>query len=147
MINVYIDGSSKGNPGSGGAGVVIGTGDEILSLHGIPLGHVTNNQAEFLALKHALTQLKEQLLSGSPTCLRARLPGRGQDAQADQHPYRFDPRGGNFFPELEGQGEPRPGSGDQSDPERLPSSDLHLRKRTQRRSGERACGFASAGSG
>ncbi|MFQ5542526.1 MAG: ribonuclease HI [Candidatus Binatia bacterium] len=66
MINVYIDGSSKGNPGPGGAGVVIGTGDEILSLHGIPLGHVTNNQAEFLALKHALTQLKEHLLSGSP---------------------------------------------------------------------------------
>jgi len=66
MINVYIDGSSKGNPGSGGAGVVISSGDEILSMHGIPLGHVTNNQAEFLALKHALIQLKEQLFSGSP---------------------------------------------------------------------------------
>jgi ribonuclease HI len=39
-------------------------------MHGIPLGYVTNNQAEFLALKHALTQLKEQLLSGSLTCLR-----------------------------------------------------------------------------
>jgi ribonuclease HI len=66
MINVYIDGSSKGNPGPGGAGVVIQNDDgQIISMHGIPLGHVTNNQAEFLALKHALTQLKEQLLSGS----------------------------------------------------------------------------------
>ena len=56
MIEVYIDGSSKGNPGPGGAGIVIqdkatqGT----LGIHGIPLGYVTNNQAEFLALKHAL---------------------------------------------------------------------------------------------
>ncbi|MDP2741434.1 MAG: RNase H family protein, partial [bacterium] len=50
MIEVYIDGSSKGNPGPGGAGIVIkkaGT-EESLSTHGIPLGHVTNNQAEFL---------------------------------------------------------------------------------------------------
>jgi len=60
MINVYIDGSSKGNPGPGGAGVVIQNDDgQTISMHGIPL-------AEFLALKHALTQLKEQLLSGSP---------------------------------------------------------------------------------
>ena len=67
MIDVYIDGSSKGNPGPGGAGVVIQNDDGLtISMHGIPLGHVTNNQAEFLALKHALTQLKEQLLSGSP---------------------------------------------------------------------------------
>ncbi len=79
MINVYIDGSSKGNPGPGGAGVFIQNDDgQTISMHGIPLGYVTNNQAEFLALKHALTQLKEHLLSGSPLCLRARLPGRGQ---------------------------------------------------------------------
>jgi len=60
MIEVYIDGSSKGNPGPGGAGIVIkkaGT-EESLSTHGIPLGHVTNNQAEFLALNHALTEIK-----------------------------------------------------------------------------------------
>ncbi len=67
MIDVYIDGSSKGNPGPGGAGVVIQNDDgQTIFMHGIPLGHVTNNQAEFLALKHALTQLKEQLFSGSP---------------------------------------------------------------------------------
>ena len=65
MIEVYIDGSSKGNPGPGGAGIVIQdkATQETLGIHGIPLGHVTNNQAEFLALKHALIELKTQGLS------------------------------------------------------------------------------------
>ncbi len=68
MIEVYIDGSSKGNPGPGGAGIVIQdkVAQETLSIHGIPLGYVTNNQAEFLALKHALIELKTQGLSREP---------------------------------------------------------------------------------
>jgi ribonuclease HI len=39
---------------------------ETLGIHGIPLGYVTNNQAEFLALKHALMELKTQGLSDDP---------------------------------------------------------------------------------
>ena len=68
MIEVYIDGSSKGNPGPGGAGIVIHdkVTQETLGIHGIPLGYVTNNQAEFLALKHALMELKNQRLSHDP---------------------------------------------------------------------------------
>jgi ribonuclease HI len=68
MIEIYIDGSSKGNPGPGGAGIVIkdASTQEILSTHGIPLGHVTNNQAEFLALKYALTELKTRALAECP---------------------------------------------------------------------------------
>jgi ribonuclease HI len=68
MIEVYIDGSSKGNPGPGGAGIVIKNADiqQPLSTHGIPLGHVTNNQAEFLALKHALIGIKTRDLSEQP---------------------------------------------------------------------------------
>ena len=68
MIEVYIDGSSKGNPGPGGAGIVIQdkATQETLGIHGIPLGYVTNNQAEFLALKHALLELKNQRLSREP---------------------------------------------------------------------------------
>ena len=59
MIEVYIDGSSKGNPGPGGAGIVIqDKAAQETRIHGIPLGHVTNNQAEFLALKHALLELQ-----------------------------------------------------------------------------------------
>jgi len=68
MIDVYIDGSSKGNPGPGGAGIVFKdrTTQDIIGMRGIPLGFITNNQAEFLALKHALMELKERLLSGHP---------------------------------------------------------------------------------
>jgi ribonuclease HI len=67
MIEVYIDGSSKGNPGPGGAGIVIQdtATKEMIGIHGIPLGYVTNNQAEFLALKHALIELKNQRLSSN----------------------------------------------------------------------------------
>jgi ribonuclease HI len=39
---------------------------ETIGIHGIPLGYVTNNQAEFLALKHALTELKTEGLSHDP---------------------------------------------------------------------------------
>jgi ribonuclease HI len=65
MIEVYIDGSSKGNPGPGGAGIVIKDAStrEICGTRGIPLGYVTNSQAEFLALKHALTEIKKRGLS------------------------------------------------------------------------------------
>ena len=65
MIEVYIDGSSKGNPGSGGAGIVItdASTQKILGTLGIPLEYVTNNQAEFLALKHALIELQRRGLS------------------------------------------------------------------------------------
>ena len=68
MIDVYIDGSSKGNPGPGGAGIVIqdNATQETLGIHGIPLGYVTNNQAEFLALKHALIELQTRDLSEHP---------------------------------------------------------------------------------
>src|SRR6266542_5521302 len=69
MIEVYIDGSSKGNPGPGGAGIVIvdASTQEVLRAQGIPLGSVTNNQAEFLALKHALIELQQRVLSKRPT--------------------------------------------------------------------------------
>jgi ribonuclease HI len=65
MIETYIDGSSKGNPGPGGAGIVLtdASTQKILGTLGIPLGYVTNNQAEFLALKHALLELQRRGLS------------------------------------------------------------------------------------
>jgi ribonuclease HI len=68
MIEIYIDGSSKGNPGPGGAGIVLkdASAQKILATHGIPLGYVTNNQAEFLALKHALIELQTRRLSEHP---------------------------------------------------------------------------------
>src|SRR5437016_2100403 len=66
MIEVYIDASSKGNPGPGGAGIVIvdASTQEVLRAQGIPLGAVTNNQAEFLALKQALVELTGHGITG-----------------------------------------------------------------------------------
>ena len=39
---------------------------ETIGIHGIPLGTVTKNQAEFLALKHALIELKTRGLFCQP---------------------------------------------------------------------------------
>src|SRR4029453_10717612 len=62
MIEIYIDGSSKGNPGPGGAGIALtdASTQKILGTLPTPLGIVTNNQAEFLALKHALLELQRR---------------------------------------------------------------------------------------
>ncbi len=51
-VKIYIDGGARGNPGPGGAGVVISTADDNTVIHesGIFLGRVTNNSAEYRAL-------------------------------------------------------------------------------------------------
>ncbi len=56
-LAIYVDGSSSGNPGWGGVGVVIkdGSGEAIAHINR-PLGRVTNNVAEYEAL---ITGLKE----------------------------------------------------------------------------------------
>jgi len=50
-LYLYTDGASRGNPGEGGAGIVItdGTGNEVF-MKGFYLGHCTNNEAEYKAL-------------------------------------------------------------------------------------------------
>ena len=53
MIKVYIDGASAGNPGPSGAGIFI-KGQEIHEKHAIPLGVMSNHEAEFHALIKAL---------------------------------------------------------------------------------------------
>ncbi len=61
-ILVHIDGSSLGNPGPGGAGILVTDGDgRVICRRSIPLGVVTNNQAEYMAFIEALRWLlKEQ---------------------------------------------------------------------------------------
>jgi ribonuclease HI len=55
---VYIDGACRGNPGPGGAGVVIYKGDIVIGKASRSLGKVTNNIAEYeaviLGLKKAM---------------------------------------------------------------------------------------------
>ena len=58
-ILVYTDGSSLGNPGKGGWGVIFIAGKRILELGGT-FKNVTNNQMEMWALKEALKFLVEK---------------------------------------------------------------------------------------
>jgi ribonuclease HI len=59
MVNIYVDGASRGNPGDAGIGVVIATGSgKILKEIEKYLGKATNNVAEYQALIVALKEAK-----------------------------------------------------------------------------------------
>lgn len=58
MIEVYTDGASQGNPGPSGAGIYILTGSNKFS-HSIPLPDMSNHEAEFHAVRHALEICEE----------------------------------------------------------------------------------------
>lgn len=53
LIEVYIDGASAGNPGPSGAGIFI-KGNGELENYAIPLGVMSNHEAEFIAFIEAL---------------------------------------------------------------------------------------------
>lgn len=53
MIEVYVDGATQGNPGPSGAGIYLKTTDKSFE-HAIPLPVMTNHEAEFHAVIHAL---------------------------------------------------------------------------------------------
>ena len=57
QIEIYTDGACKGNPGPGGWGVLLKSGDTVKELYGGELG-TTNNRMELLAVIEALTALK-----------------------------------------------------------------------------------------
>ncbi|OEH92850.1 reverse transcriptase-like protein [Bacillus solimangrovi] len=53
MLEVYIDGASAGDPGPSGAGIFIKS-ETTHEQHSIPLGMMSNHEAEYWALIHAL---------------------------------------------------------------------------------------------
>lgn len=53
MIEVYIDGASAGNPGPSGAGIFI-KGPGIIEKYSLPLGVMSNHEAEYHAFIKAL---------------------------------------------------------------------------------------------
>lgn len=55
-IDVYCDGGSRGNPGQGAYGCLIGD----VELSGY-LGHTTNNKAEYQAVIHALEWIRDNI--------------------------------------------------------------------------------------
>jgi ribonuclease HI len=54
MLEIFTDGSSLGNPGNAGAGIVIYKNKKVIAEESIYLGSLTNNFAEYAALILAL---------------------------------------------------------------------------------------------
>ncbi|MGG3469575.1 RNase H family protein [Neobacillus pocheonensis] len=69
MIEVYIDGASAGNPGPSGAGIFINANGTI-DKYSIPLGVMSNHEAEFHAFIHALEICLEKGYDGSLVSFR-----------------------------------------------------------------------------
>jgi len=65
MVEVYIDGSSLGNPGKTGIGYLIYKDTNLLKKEGVYLGTQTNNFAEYMAL---IFSLLEVLKMGEKKC-------------------------------------------------------------------------------
>ena len=63
ILNVYIDGAARGNPGPAGAGVFIPQAHEHPIKEAIYLGIKTNNQAEYMALAFALFLIQKMALT------------------------------------------------------------------------------------
>jgi len=57
IIEVYVDGGSRGNPGQAGGGFVAYRGGEKVVEGSEFYGEKTNNQAEYLALRTALREI------------------------------------------------------------------------------------------
>ena len=59
-IKLFTDGGSRGNPGPSASGfVILDKSDDVIFSQGIYLGIMTNNQAEYLALKYGLGKLDD----------------------------------------------------------------------------------------
>ncbi|MEH7255640.1 reverse transcriptase-like protein [Neobacillus niacini] len=69
MIEVYIDGASAGNPGPSGAGIFI-KGNGTAEKHSIPLGIMSNHEAEYHAFIKALEICLEMGFSHSVVSFR-----------------------------------------------------------------------------
>lgn len=69
MIKIYVDGSSRGNPGPGGSGVVVydSARKEVMYAFSQQYEHITNNQAELRALLYALKLARSQF--GNEYCI------------------------------------------------------------------------------
>ncbi|WP_430609119.1 ribonuclease HI family protein [Enterococcus sp. DIV0876] len=67
MLKIYLDASTKGNPGPSGGGIVL-VGDQLYEQLSFPLENLSNHQAEFAVMQKALTLLLERNLH-QQTCM------------------------------------------------------------------------------
>lgn len=56
LVDIYIDGASKGNPGPAGIGVIICQDGQVFKNISNYIGKTTNNFAEYMALIYALEE-------------------------------------------------------------------------------------------
>lgn len=67
---IHTDGGARGNPGPAAIGYIIESpSGEILKQQGTVLGETTNNTAEYQAVIHSLTWIKQNLVQNPPTTL------------------------------------------------------------------------------
>ncbi|MGD1835594.1 MAG: ribonuclease HI family protein [Nitrososphaeraceae archaeon] len=59
MLQVFIDGASRGNPGSSGIGILIYSKNILLLKHGEYIGFKNNLESEYIALKRGLQLASE----------------------------------------------------------------------------------------
>jgi len=59
ILEIYIDGASRNNPGKGACAYIFVLNDEIIFKQSAYLGDITNNQAEYTALINALDKAIE----------------------------------------------------------------------------------------
>ncbi|KPG71673.1 ribonuclease HI family protein [Enterococcus sp. RIT-PI-f] len=67
MLKIYLDASTKGNPGPSGGGIML-VGDQIYEQLSFPLAQGSNHQAEFAVMAQALTFVLERKLH-QQTCM------------------------------------------------------------------------------
>jgi len=66
-LRVFCDGGARGNPGPGAAGYAIEVpAENVRYLCGKYLGVVTNNQAEYAAVKLALEKIRDKIQGKAP---------------------------------------------------------------------------------
>ncbi|QIL46490.1 ribonuclease HI family protein [Vagococcus coleopterorum] len=66
MLKIYVDASTKGNPGPSGIGIQLIDGNHYLQLN-YPLSDMSNHQAEFVAMEAGLTEAIERGLNDQTT--------------------------------------------------------------------------------
>lgn len=76
QLTIHTDGGSRGNPGIAGGGVVALLGGRAVYTASVPLGVKTNNEAEYLAILHALNWLAEFVKENSVESARCVLDSK-----------------------------------------------------------------------
>ncbi|MBN1258869.1 ribonuclease HI family protein [Candidatus Peregrinibacteria bacterium] len=68
-IEIYVDGGARGNPGPAGGGFAVYTNGKLAIKGSVFFGEMTNNQAEYLALREALRKTYAHYPEAKVRCL------------------------------------------------------------------------------